>query len=59
MADSDLAPLESQTVGGKIVIDVPRVGTAKALHFEVEVERYVRTNDLWMNIVSCASGLRF
>jgi hypothetical protein len=60
VADSDLAPLDSQTFGGKMVVDVPlSSGDIRALHFELEAERYVRTNDLQMNIVSCASGFRF
>ncbi len=59
VADSDLAPLDSQTVGGKIVVDWPMAGEIRALHLELEVERYVRTNDLQMNILSCATGFRF
>jgi hypothetical protein len=58
-ADSDLAPLDSQTIGGKIVLDLPTVGDVKGLHFELAVERYFRTNDLQMDIVSWASGFRF
>jgi len=58
-ADSDLAPLQSGTVGAKVVGDVPLRGTVRSLHFEVEYDRYFRTNDLQMNIVSCALGLRF
>ena len=62
VADSDLARLDSQTVGGKMVVDLPfsaRVGEIHAVHFELAVERYVRTNDLQVNIVSWASGFRF
>ena len=59
VADSDLAPLDSQTVGGKIVMDFPMTGQIRALHLELECERYVRTNDLQMNIVSWATGFRF
>jgi len=58
-ADSDLAPLDSQTVGGKIVLDLPVRGTVRSLHFELAVERYFRTNDLQMDIVSWASGFHF
>ncbi|HEY2511093.1 MAG TPA: DUF3570 domain-containing protein [Polyangiaceae bacterium] len=59
-ADSDLAPLDSHTVGGKVVGDVPLRGLgARAFHFEVAYERYFRTNDLWANIVTCATGLLF
>jgi len=59
VADSDLAPLESHTIGGKMVVDLPLVGRIRAFHFELAVERYFRTNDLQMNIMSCASGFRF
>jgi hypothetical protein len=59
VADSDLAPLQSSTVGGKIVLDLPRIGGARAAHFDLAVERYVRSNDLQITIVSCGTGLRF
>jgi hypothetical protein len=59
VADSDLAPLDSHTVGGKVVLDVPLTGQVRALHLELAVERYFRTNDLQMNIVSWSTGFRF
>jgi hypothetical protein len=59
VADSDLAPLQSHTLGGKLVGDVPVRGLARLLHFEVEYDRYFRSNDLQMDVVSCALGLRF
>jgi hypothetical protein len=59
VADSDLAPLDSETVGGKIVVDYPLVGEFRTLHLELACERYVRTNDLRVNIVSWATGFRF
>jgi hypothetical protein len=58
-ADSDLAPLQSHTIGGKIVGDVPLNGLVRSLHFEAEYDRYFRTNDLYMNIVTCSVGLHF
>lgn len=58
-ADSDLAPLDAQTVGGKVVLDLPPAFSMPALHFEVGFERYWRTNDLHTNIVTCATGYRF
>jgi hypothetical protein len=58
-ADSDLAPLDSHTIGCKVVLDLPLVGPVSALHFELVIERYFRTNDLQMDIVSWASGFRF
>jgi hypothetical protein len=59
VADSDLAPFDSQTVGGKAVLDIPLSGSVRSVHFELAVERYVRTNDLQIDIVSWATGLRF
>jgi hypothetical protein len=59
-ADSDLAALQSHTVGGKVVGDVPiRGGAVKKLHYEVEYDRYWRTNDLRIDIVTCSVGLHF
>ena len=58
-ADSDLAPLESNTIGGRIVFDVPMGAEVRFLHFEVGYERYFRNNDLSMDIVTCATGYRF
>jgi hypothetical protein len=59
VADSDLAPLQSQTIGGRVVADFPLAGDLRALHCELGYERYVRTNDLRMNIVTWATGFRF
>ncbi|MBV9948312.1 MAG: DUF3570 domain-containing protein [Myxococcales bacterium] len=58
-ADSDLAPFQAHTVGGKVVVDLPLSEGARALHFELGYERYVRSNDLSMDIVTCATGYRF
>ncbi len=58
-ADSDLAMLRSQTVGGKIAVDAPIEGEVRVLHFEVGYEYYVRDNGLSMNIVTCATGYHF
>jgi hypothetical protein len=58
-ADSDLAPLDSHTIGGKVVIDMAVGNSLRALHFEVGYQRYFRTNDLQMNVVTCATGYRF
>jgi hypothetical protein len=58
-ADSDLAPFDAHTIGGKVAIDVPLRGDLRALHLEVGYDRYFRTNDLQMNVVTCATGYRF
>jgi hypothetical protein len=59
VADSDLGALQSHTLGAKIVGDVAVRGVARALHYELEYDRYFRTNDLRTDIVTCALGLRF
>jgi len=59
-ADSDLAPLDSRTVGGKVVSDLPLDGPGpRLLHLEIGYERYSRSNDLWMNVLTCATGYVF
>jgi hypothetical protein len=58
-ADSDLAPFDAQTVGGKVMIDAPLRGEVRALHIELGYERYFRTNDLHLDIFTCATGYRF
>jgi|HubBroStandDraft_4_1064222.scaffolds.fasta_scaffold52486_2 hypothetical protein len=58
-ADSDLAPFHAQTLGGKVVIDAPGNRDIRALHFEVGFDRYFRSNDLQVNVVTCATGYRF
>jgi hypothetical protein len=58
-ADSDLAPLDAQTVGGKIVIDAPMSGALRLLHLDIGYEHYFRSNDLRMDVVTCGSGYRF
>jgi hypothetical protein len=58
-ADSDLAPLDAQTFGGKLVFDVPIDTDIKMLHVDIGFERYVRTNDLQMTVVTCGTGYRF
>jgi hypothetical protein len=59
-ADSDLAPFDAQTIGGKVVIDVPlKSATIRALHFEVGYDHYERTNDLRVEVFTCATGYRF
>jgi hypothetical protein len=59
VADSDLAPLNSQTVGGRVVVDFPLALGLRALHWEAGYERYVRSNDLRINIVTWEAGFLF
>jgi hypothetical protein len=57
-ADSDLAAFDAHTVGVKGAIDIP-VRFARNLHADIAVERYFRTNDLRMSIISCGFGFLF
>jgi hypothetical protein len=60
VSDSDLAPLDSHTIGAKATLDLPLSGSvARALHFELVLEHYFRTNDLQMEILTWATGFRF
>jgi hypothetical protein len=59
VADSDLAPLSSETVGGHVVVDFPLALGLRALHWDVGYERYVRSNDLRIDIVTWATGFLF
>ena len=61
-ADSDLAPFNAQTLGGKIAIDAPLAPLrreVRAVSFEVGYERYFRTNDLHVDVFTWATGYRF
>jgi hypothetical protein len=58
-ADSDLAELYAQTVGGAVAMDLPLRGGVRELHIDLGYERYFRSNDLRVNIYTCAVGFRF
>jgi hypothetical protein len=56
-ADSDLAELYAQTFGLKASFDWSgRMPIGSQLHFDAAIERYVRTNDLSVSVVSFAIG---
>ncbi len=57
-SDSDLQNLNAHTFGVKGALDIPTPLVAK-LHFDVEVERYFRSNDLGVNVYSCGLGFLF
>jgi hypothetical protein len=57
-ADSDLAPLDSDSFTGRLGIDIPR-GREGTLHFDLAYERYFRTNDLSANIFTCSTAILF
>ena len=57
-SDSDLQNLNAHSVGFKGAFDIPTPLVEK-LHFDVEVERYFRTNNLGVNVYSCGLGFLF
>lgn len=58
-ADSDLSSFTAHTFGAKIAVDLPLTRIARALHFDVSLERYLRSNGLTATIASCGIGIRF
>jgi hypothetical protein len=58
-ADSDLAPFWAHTVGGAVGADVRAWKRLRQLHADVGYERYWRTNDLTVDIITCALGFVF
>jgi hypothetical protein len=58
-ADSDLAPFVAQTFGGAVGVDLRMIPKLRALSADVSYDRYVRTNDLHVDIISVGLGLRF
>ena len=58
---SYLAPFDSHTIGVRGSLDLPLTGSGlvRAVHLELAVENYMRTNDLRMDIISWSTGFRF
>lgn len=56
-ADSDLAKFVSQTVGGKVVVELPFL--FKGAHADAGYERYWRTDGLTVNVALWQAGTRF
>jgi hypothetical protein len=57
-ADSDLQTLDAHTLGFKVGMDF-RDRRLQISHIDAGYERYFRTNDLQVNIVTCAISFRF
>ena len=58
-ADSDLAPFVAHTVGGLVAVELKGVPKLRDLHLDFGYERYFRSNDLSVNIYTCAAGFLF
>ena len=57
-ADSDLAPFVAQTFGGAVGVDLPMIPRLRMVSVDIGYERYVRTNDLHVDIVTVGVGFR-
>lgn len=57
-ADSDLATFDAHTFGGKVALQLP-LRRVRMLELDLAYERYVRSNDLRVNVYSCSLGLQF
>jgi hypothetical protein len=58
-ADSDLGRLHAQTVGGRLILDLPMARRAHELHVDIGYERYWRSDNLQVSFTTCALGLLF
>ena len=58
-ADSDLARLHAQTVGGAVLVDLPLARRVRDLHADFGYERYFRSDNLIVHVTTCAVGFRF
>jgi uncharacterized protein (DUF736 family) len=59
-ADSDLDTFRAHAISGRISFDVPLTPPGpRALHADIAFEHYRRTNDLLVNVVTCATGFSF
>jgi hypothetical protein len=58
-ADSDLGRFHAQTFGGALLLDLPLARRARDLHVDIGYERYVRSDNLRVDLTTCALGFRF
>lgn len=57
-ADSDLADFNAHTFGVKLALDLP-LRRLKNLSADLSYERYIRSNDLRVDVYSCSLGFQF
>jgi hypothetical protein len=58
-SDSDLDHLHAQTFGGAVLLDLPLAHRVRDLHVDLGYEHYVRSNNLTVDVTTCALGFRF
>ena len=57
-ADSDLASFVGHTFGAKLALDLP-LRRVRGFSADLSYERYVRSNDLRVDVYSCSLGFLF
>ena len=58
-SDSDLARLHAQTIGGAVLLDLPLARRVRDLHVDIGYERYVRSDNLKIDVTTCGLGFLF
>ena len=58
-ADSDLAPFIAQTFGGAVGVDLGMIPKLRAVSADFGYERYVRSNNLHVDVFTVGIGFRF
>ncbi len=58
-SDSDLGRLHAQTIGGAVLVDLPLARRVRDLHVDIGYERYVRSDNLKIDITTCGLGFLF
>jgi hypothetical protein len=58
-SDSDLGRFHAQTFGGALLVDLPLLHRAHELHADIGYEHYRRSDNLEVDVTTCALGFRF
>jgi hypothetical protein len=58
-SDSDLGQFHAQTFGGALLLDLPLAQRLRDLHVDIGFERYVRSDNLRVDVSTCALGFGF
>jgi hypothetical protein len=58
-SDSDLGAFHAQTIGGAVSVDLPLLPRVRDVHVDFGYERYQRSDGLYIQLTTCAFGLRF
>jgi hypothetical protein len=58
-SDSDLGPFHAQTFGGALLVDLPVARGAHQIHADIGYERYLRSDNLQVDLATCGLGFLF